>query len=420
MEARTRPLWIVLATVVVAAPGCQLIQAHPQRHESSPPDPENDPVVVRFPVASQPVQDPLERRVLEFVDRVDQAAHAVTRRTSSGAADAGEPAAELSPRAARRAADDPTRRPAPSAVAAAEDSPAGDAGAADSERDVGAAAAAVPHELATSAPAGPPPTVVRAVAARAASEPATPPLEATVAGVNAPARATTRTATLRALVSSWLSESPVDASFRAQLDARLLHVATGDYAAARAPLSLVSAEQGELASGLIESMIAVREGHLGDPAAAQAAALREIERLSATLSRGAEFEIGALVPCTEVRTFGQYQPIEPARFPAGVANEFVVYCEPRNFGTEMREGLCESRFSMRTRVLRGAEVILDLIDAEIVDRCRSKRRDCFIAKLVALPAQLSPGDYTVKVTLEDRLKNQVAERHCEFRILASP
>lgn len=415
MEARNpRSWWVVLASVIVAAPGCELIHVRPQSHDPPAPEPDTTPVVVRFPLASQPAHDPLERRVLEFVDRIDRAARASDHRpprTTALAADTQRPTP-------------PTRSQPQSAPSAADDDAAHDASLAGppAPSDDPATPADPPPETDSASPAHTEstPPAVRLLGARAATPPATQSPPAPTAGANAPARAATRTATLRELVSSWLTDSPADASFRAQLDARLLHVATGDYAAAREPLSLASSEQVELASALIEAMIAVREGHLGDPAGAQAAALRQIDRLSSTLRRGAEFELAQLVLCSEVRTFGQYQPIQPPRFPAGVPNEFVVYCEPRNFASEEHNGQRESRFSMRTRVLRGPEVILDLLDPEIVDRCRSQRRDCFIAKLVTLPAQLSPGDYTVKVTLEDRLKEQVAERHAEFRVIAAP
>lgn len=210
------------------------------------------------------------------------------------------------------------------------------------------------------------------------------------------------------------------ASFVEHLDRRILLVLAGEYESAREPLPMASREQAEIASRFVESLIPIREGHLGDPIGASTAALREIDRLADALRQISELSIGALEICREVRAFGQYTPLVPAEFRTGVASEFVLYCEVRDFTTrQLDDGQFEARFEMTTTIFdhAGGEV-LKFEDRDLVDRCRARRRDCFIPRLIRLPATLSPGGYVAKVTVVDKLGDKVVERQAEFRVTA--
>ncbi len=123
--------------------------------------------------------------------------------------------------------------------------------------------------------------------------------------------------------------------------------------------------------------------------------------------------------CRSVGGFGRYEEIAPAGFAAGSVSEFVSYCEVRNFHSErVKGGGYETRFSMRTTVMnRGGDTVLDIKDADVLDRCRNLRRDCFLSRVVRLPA-LTPGEYVVKVTLVDKLGEKVAENRATFRVVA--
>jgi hypothetical protein len=236
--------------------------------------------------------------------------------------------------------------------------------------------------------------------------------------VNVGASASVTPISLSQLLDHWPDNSD-GAPFQQQLDLRLLRVAAGEYEAARQPLAAVSTQQQEMATRMVESLIAVREAHDGDPDGAAGRVLAEIDHLREYLRRSSDLRLPTLAICQEVSGFGQYRLIEPPRFPAGTTNEFVAYCEVRDFVSEKREdGQYETRFEMRTRVLDSAgEIVLDLRDADIIDRCRQPRQDCFIPKLVRLPGTLSPGEYVVKITLLDKLGSKVAENRAPFRIV---
>lgn len=213
-----------------------------------------------------------------------------------------------------------------------------------------------------------------------------------------------------------------NATFDEQLDYRLMAVLAGEYEQARQPLPLATSQQQAMASHLVETLIAVREGRGGDPSAETARVLRELDSLYEALTPEAELSIPKFVLCKAVRGFGQYSEIEPATFAAGVALEFVTYAEVRDFAHRQQDGgEYVSRFAMKTAVLNSVgDVVLELDDPDIVDRSRTRRRDCFIPRLVRLPAVLSPGQYVVKVTLSDKIAEKVAEARATFRVVARP
>lgn len=224
-------------------------------------------------------------------------------------------------------------------------------------------------------------------------------------------------ASLIELAARWQADGD-ESSFGRQLDARVMYVVAGDYEKARAPLTLVSDQQRELALRYIESLIAIRDGRSANETAATTA-LTEIERLADTLRDSGELSIPVLAICREVRGFGQYTPISPAEFPSGEPIEFVSYLEIREYRSEKQaDGAYLTQFEMRTKVLnRSGDTVVDLHDPVIEDRCKNKRRDCFVPRLVSLPASLSPGEYVLKTTVVDKLGAKVAETSTPFRIL---
>lgn len=272
----------------------------------------------------------------------------------------------------------------------------------------------------SSQPAVAPPEL-GAVTVRAASDLRAVPGETAAPAVNtaAIARFAGPTSLREFLEHSPPTENP---SFREQVDRRMLWVVAGDYERARQPLRFATNEQQQLAARFIDAWIAVREGHMGDEGAAATAAAQALASLQDALRQLSDLRIPTVRICSAVRSFGQYDPVEPPRFYAGLAGEFVLYCELADFVSEHREdGDYYTVFDMTTTILnRAGDVVLKLEDSEIVDRCRNRRQDCFIPRLVRLPAALSPGRYVAKVTIADKLGEKVAENSTTFELVARP
>jgi hypothetical protein len=264
------------------------------------------------------------------------------------------------------------------------------------------------------------PPVLHAVSATAAKPVIVEGRESTAEGpkLNAPQRAYTGPQSLDEFVQR-LGELRSDAPLRDQLARRVLAALVGQDDVARQPLDFFPREQQELAAGLIEALLALRDGaDLRDPQRRDALR-RAVRRLDRGLRMGSDMEIAQFTLCTRVDGFGQFEPMEPAEFAAGGgSNEFVAYCQIDNFASRKDAGgayVCE--FGLRIAVLnRLGETVHTFEADEIVDRCRSLRRDCFLAPLVRLPASLGPGEYVVKVTISDRVGQKVAERQTTLRI----
>jgi hypothetical protein len=290
------------------------------------------------------------------------------------------------------------------------------------ETTVTPVAALTPTSTAPAAPAdSADPPVLAAVTAREQAAVAVPEIagSAETPSPNAPAVARHAPISLAQFLKQWTGD-PDDSSFRQQLDLRILRAIAGDHEAAREPFSVVSAEQQAMGSRLIDSLIAIRQAHDGDPTEAITDVLASIDGLRDSLRPLSELRIPTVALCRQVRGFGDYVPIEPPSFPAGTAAEFVLYCEVQNFISQPEDdNLYHARFEMRTTILdRAGDSVLEIRDADIVDSCRNRRNDCFIPRLVRLPATLSPGEYVAKVTVIDKLGDKLAENRASFRVVA--
>ena len=161
---------------------------------------------------------------------------------------------------------------------------------------------------------------------------------------------------------------------------------------------------------------------MGAEAEAATTAARQLAEAQQALLKISDLHIPVIHLCSAVRNFGQYDVIDPPGFPAGRPSEFVVYCEVSNFVSEQRDdGHFHTLFDLTTTILNDAgDVLWEKQDTGLVDRCRNRRHDCFIPRLVQLPASLSPGQYVAKVTIADKLGHKVAQNQTEFELRARP
>ena len=124
--------------------------------------------------------------------------------------------------------------------------------------------------------------------------------------------------------------------------------------------------------------------------------------------------IPTLTLCRSVERFGVYDPIEPARFAAGRETPVVVYCEVDHFRSNPAEqGGWETKLTYEAVLYSDTESAVAVINkkpTQIVDRCRNRRRDFFLADRMTIPANLPVGKYVLKVTVIDQLANLVAEK----------
>lgn len=391
MLAATYAIWW-LATL----PACQGLSppaaTHQPPREADPPPEAAE--VVQSP-GTQPAR-PNEAEIVAFVERVQ-----------------AQPAQDLHAQLDRQTLEAP---PVPLVGELPE--AAVSLGADKAPREDGSTTASGEVPSAASSPAAPP--ALANVSARAVHAPGSLPQRPGVreAAANTPALAAGLPADLREFLQRWQAE-PGDRSFRDQLDRRLLSLLAGDYERARQPLELVSDEQQRVAAQFLEALIAIREGHGGDPAAEARVILERLDDLRAALIPISELSVPVLAICRSVAGFGLYETIEPAEFRAGQYAEFVLYCEIRNLANRRQnDGTYETHFDVRTVILsRAGDTIQESSAPDVRTRWRDSRHDCFVAPVLGLPATLSPGEYVVKLTIVDKIGGKVAEKRATFRIV---
>lgn len=429
MDARF-PLRTLSFIIAISIAGCADFQGgaiRPDTHRDAQPDPNEPPLIVKSDERAETAADKTDSIesfgdvIMEYIKRIDQAE-----------ANNGTVGGSKTPQPPRRApqlifepGEDMSDTETASAVpprratktvpqnAASPTAPEPEVALADTE-DQGQ-----PEQI-VKAPSEKPPAVptIRPVQKHETNE--TPPDALATASINGVAIAHNAPQSLREFVAQLPPPPDDEAPFADHLDRRILLALAGEYDQAREPLPMASHEQAEIATRFVDSLIAIREGHLGDPTGAATSALREIEKLADSLRQISDLSVGTLEICREVRAFGQYSTIQPREFRTGSPAEFVLYCEVSDFTTKrLDDGQVEARFELTTTILdHGGGEIMRFEDRDLIDRCRTRRRDCFIPRLIRLPATLSPGEYVAKVTLVDKLGDKVVERQTDFRITA--
>jgi hypothetical protein len=165
-----------------------------------------------------------------------------------------------------------------------------------------------------------------------------------------------------------------------------------------------------LLSTLLAAAVAIRRG-VQDPALDGAEALRRVDALRAALADRADPVVSHVVLCRRVVTFGVYEKIGATGIVAGRTAQAIVYSEVRNLRSEpTKDGGFRSLLATHLEVLTsdGASVWRHE-EPEIVDQCRTRRTDFFIAQRMTLPPTLPAGDYVLKVLVEDRLSGRAHE-----------
>jgi hypothetical protein len=94
-----------------------------------------------------------------------------------------------------------------------------------------------------------------------------------------------------------------------------------------------------------------------------------------------------------------------------------LYCEVENFQSEQREKGYHTALKARYEVFnvsgeRVADKDLGLKD----EHCQNRRRDFFVPYFIWMPKQAPPGQYQLKLTLEDVHAAQTAEATIGFEI----
>lgn len=202
-----------------------------------------------------------------------------------------------------------------------------------------------------------------------------------------------------------------------ELRLRLLYLAAGMNDKLTEPVEGMDAIQSELLGAIVQTVATSRRAML-EPYDATANALTAVDELRRILGQQSGVIIPRVVLVTKVYSYGDYEVINPPRFKAGSEIHAYVYTEVANFRCEpIDEDRLRTLLGQRVQVFDAAgQVVWERHEDNIEDRVRTPRRDFFIPFPIRLPATLPPGDYVLKVTIEDHIGDTTDQQRLSFSI----
>jgi hypothetical protein len=151
-----------------------------------------------------------------------------------------------------------------------------------------------------------------------------------------------------------------------------------------------------------------------------ALALRHLREAANHLAAESTLDVRNLAFCSKVDGYGVYNEFPKYEFKAD--QEVLLYVEIDNFAVEEKSANRKSP-SYETE-LRGTYEIYDASGHRFADyelpldkqTCRNHRRDYFIAYRVYMPKRIDPGQYTLRLSIEDTKGHKHGQGSIEMTI----
>lgn len=134
------------------------------------------------------------------------------------------------------------------------------------------------------------------------------------------------------------------------------------------------------------------------------------------LAAVSNLEVKSVAFCTEVERYGLITKFPRYQFQAD--QELLLYCEIENVAASKvsKEGY-ESQ-------LQGSYEIIDSQGRKVADQllpmepeiCQNHRRDYFIVYKIYMPQQIAPGNYQLRLTVEDMKAHKFGQSHLDFQV----
>jgi hypothetical protein len=139
-------------------------------------------------------------------------------------------------------------------------------------------------------------------------------------------------------------------------------------------------------------------------------AAAQLDELAALQVRNSTF-------CSEVTSYGVYEPFATCEFQAG--QELLLYAELENFKSEQTERGYHTALKAAYQLLDEQGQRVDAKDFALTEEyCRNSRRDFFVRYFVWLPKGIEPGAYKLQLSVEDTLSQKLGEATIEFKVVA--
>lgn len=206
-----------------------------------------------------------------------------------------------------------------------------------------------------------------------------------------------------------------------QFRLRLLYMVAGQDDKALAATPGVNEDIQKIMTGQIQALMSARSTSERDPATWANRQLDAVEQLRALVRARADLRVPRVELCSSIEGFGRYEPIVPAQFMVGGKNLIVLYIEVDNFHCEKTEsGMYRTLLSVRLSLLSasGGEELWSKRDENIEDLARQRRTDFYLTiGPLGIPKTLAPGEYVLKVEVEDVLAGKVNGNSVKFKMV---
>jgi len=135
----------------------------------------------------------------------------------------------------------------------------------------------------------------------------------------------------------------------------------------------------------------------------------------ARLGELAPLVVRNLTFCTAIQSFGCTTPFSTYEFRPG--QPVLLYVEVDNFTSEPTPKGYHTALRSRFRILDAQGRCVEDHDFTVTEEyCANQRRDFFISYDLTLPEKLSPGRYTLELTVEDLKSKKVGQSSIAFSI----
>jgi hypothetical protein len=205
---------------------------------------------------------------------------------------------------------------------------------------------------------------------------------------------------------------------RLEASARLLHLVAGQRdEALRAIEGLEPAEQEFWRNQLHSLSLALDADGTPVHGRRAALALRPLREAVDHLASQATLDVRNVALCSEVTIWGNYK--EFAKYEFRPDQEVLLYFEVENFASE------ESAQGFATEFISSYE-IFDTAGRRVAEQqfpvaqetCKNRRRDYFIRYHLHVPKQLTPGSYTLQLTVEDQKGHKFGQGSVKFAVVS--
>ncbi len=198
---------------------------------------------------------------------------------------------------------------------------------------------------------------------------------------------------------------------------RLLNLVLDDLNSAQEPIKDLQPEAADYIRNTFQGLYDATDIG-GNPVASRrlTLALQSHRKAMQNLAKLAILEVQHLAFCTEVDSFGVVTKFPHYQFRPD--QEVLLYCELENFVSQPVRGGFETQLQGSYEIVDSSgRRVADQILPEDADVCGNQRQDFYIAYRLHLPAEIEPGDYQFKLTIEDMKGQKFGQALIDFKII---